>query len=806
MNTLNKDNTICQQNYCTGCQACENICPKQAISMKENEYGFLYPTIQQDKCINCNLCRNVCSNISRIQKNKYIKTLALQSKDNYLIKKSSSGGMFVELAKFVLNKGGVVFGCAMERVEDGFDVKHIYIEDAKDLYKLQGSKYVQSRIGNTIKDAKEFLDKGRFVLYSGTPCQIAGLKAYLKQDYDKLLTVDLSCEGTPSLNIFNDYIKYLEKNVIKSKIVDFKFRSKKHFGWSTSGFVAIYKKGNKIKEKILPQNLSSYFSYFLSGSILQERCFSCKFTGLKRQSDITIADAWGIEKEYPELIKKKFNKKRGISLVLINSSKGSAIFEKIKHDLISEEIDINRLRKYNHPFRHPSIKPANKETIIQIYKKEGYIGIDNKFKQDLGNKYYYCVLKNHTPEFIKNIIKFFKPKQEKVDCLLLTWYNWKNYGSVLTAYALYKVIKDFGYSVKQIQAFEPIGYAKSFANKYFEQTNLCVNNKCFSRLNNLSETFIVGADNQLDYGALGIDVFRNLLNFADKNSKKLLISGSFGSWNWNENEKTMKILKNLYQRFDFVSVRENIAQQKMKEVFNIDVEWFMDPVFFLKKDEYLKLAESAFKHDYSNSIMSYILYPNREADKIIQYLNKDDKYKINYFKGNQAAPFHEKDKSKSVENWIKSILTSKYIVTDSFHCVAFCIILNRPVICIKNACDISRFLSTFEKFKIDMPIYSSFEDYLSQKVSYNQLDWEVINKNIEKERRAVLKIIQKELEKPMFKTVEHFDIENLFLQYRKGYYKMQDVGYRKNAFLFKILIKPFIIPIVRFFKYRNLQK
>lgn len=800
MNTLNKDNTICQQNYCTGCQACENICPKQAISMKENEYGFLYPTIQQDKCINCNLCRNVCSNISRIQKNKYIKTLALQSKDNYLIKKSSSGGMFVELAKFVLNKGGVVFGCAMERVEEGFDVKHIYIEDEKDLYKLQGSKYVQSRIGNTIKEAKEFLDKGRFVLYSGTPCQIAGLKAYLKQDYENLLTVDLSCTGTPSLKIFNDYIKFLE-NQFRKKIIKFEFRNKEKMGWRCGNALLTFENG---KQKIIYNN-SSYLNLFINKNLQKESCQICKFSGLNRISDVTVADAWGIDIEYPELLKNKFNKNNGISLVLFNTEQAEKFFDKIKNNFIKHKVDISKLLKYNNPLNFK--KNIRISTIyLNEYKKLGYNGIEKLFHKNLGSKYYYNILVNYTPQFVKNIVKLFLPKQEKVDCLLLTWYNWKNYGSVLTAYALYKVIKDFGYSVKQIQAFEPIGYAKSFANKYFEQTNLCVNNKYFSRLNNLSETFIVGADNQLDYGALGIDVFRNLLNFADMNSKKLLISGSFGSWNWNENEKTMKILKNLYQRFDFVSVRENIAQQKMKEVFNIDVEWFMDPVFFLKKDEYLKLAESAFKHDYSNSIMSYILYPNREADKIIQYLNKDDKYKINYFKGNQAAPFHEKDKSKSVENWIKSILTSKYIVTDSFHCVAFCIILNRPVICIKNACDISRFLSTFEKFKIDMPIYSSFEDYLSQKVSYNQLDWEVINKNIEEERRAVLKIIQKELEKPMFKTDEHFDIENLFLQYRKGYYKMQDVGYRKNAFLFKILIKPFIIPIVRFFKYRNLQK
>lgn len=807
MNTLNKDNTICQQNYCTGCQACENICPKQAISMKENEYGFLYPTIQQDKCINCNLCRNVCSNISRIQKNKYIKTLALQSKDNYLIKKSSSGGMFAELARYIFSKGGVVFGCAMERVEEGFDVKHIYIEDEKDLYKLQGSKYVQSRIGNTIKEAKEFLDKGRFVLYSGTPCQIAGLKAYLKQDYDKLLTVDLSCEGTPSLNIFNDYIKYLEKNVIKSKIVDFKFRSKKHFGWSTSGFVAIYKKGNKIKEKILPQNLSSYFSYFLSGSILQERCFSCKFTGLKRQSDITVADAWGVEKEYPGLTKKKFNKKCGISLVLINSSKGSAIFEKIKQDLISSEIDINRLRKYNHPLRHSTIKPQNREDILQVYKNGSYKELENRFRKELGKKYYYNILKNHTPKFIKNIIKvFFKSPLNNTDVLLMTWYNWANYGSILTAYALYKTILNLGYSVKQIQFNRPISYAKPFAKKYFEETSLCVNNKQLESLQKNSNTYIVGADNQLDYGAIGNVVYRSLLNFTNENSKKLLIAGSFGSWDWNAEEQALNIIKTLLERFDFVSVREYHSQKKLKEAFGIDAQWIIDPVFFLEQKEYLKLIHEADDIDYSNSIMNYILYPNEDATRIIDKLKKEQSLEEHCFNGNHSATIQKYNSKVKVENWLKSILTSKYVVTDSFHCFAFCIIFNRPVICIKNKCDISRFESIKRKFNIEIPIYKNFEDFDKNHNFYLKINWNDINKQIAEERKKILQIINTELKNNINKTDEQKDAEKRHVQMKNVYYQKQDKFYKKNAIFYLLIVEPIFVPIVKYLKNRKFYK
>ena len=171
---------ICKENkICTACGACANICPQNAIQMKEDEQGFLYPSIDEEKCINCNLCKKVCQNIDILSKNFPSKTLALQSKDYTLSQKSSSGGMFAQIAKYVLSKNGIVFGCTMEKTQDNFEIKHIYIDNEKDLYKLQGSKYVQSNIKNTYKEAKQFLEQNRFVLYSGTPCQIAGLKSFL---------------------------------------------------------------------------------------------------------------------------------------------------------------------------------------------------------------------------------------------------------------------------------------------------------------------------------------------------------------------------------------------------------------------------------------------------------------------------------------------------------------------------------------------------------------------------------------------------------------------------------------------------
>lgn len=397
-------------NNCTGCGACLNICHKGAISMSEDEYGFVFPSIDKEKCVNCGLCDKVCDRIDALNRSYPLKSLAVSSKNTELSLKSSSGGMFAELAKFVLSSGGVVFGCAMEKVCDKFVIKHISVDDEKDLYKLQGSKYVQSDIGISYLEAKKYLDENRNVLFSGTPCQIAGLKAFLNKNYEKLLTVDLSCEGVPSLKLFNDYIHYLEKEIIKYPINDFKFRDKSKFGWSTQGFVAKYKKQGIEKLKIIRQQLSSYFSLFIRGGIHRRSCYNCQFNGLNRVSDITIADCWGFEDSYPFLLKENggfFNKNDGISLVLTNSPKGEKIFDGISSNLVYNEVDVEKLKKFNGPLRERNLINNTME-YLEEYKIRGYVGVDRLFNKKRGiiKKIYYFVLQ-YVPKPVKDFYKKF---------------------------------------------------------------------------------------------------------------------------------------------------------------------------------------------------------------------------------------------------------------------------------------------------------------------------------------------------------------------------------------------------------------
>ena len=793
---------ICKENkICTACGACANICPQNAIQMKEDEQGFLYPSIDEEKCINCNLCKKVCQNIDILSKNFPSKTLALQSKDYTLSQKSSSGGMFAQIAKYVLSKNGIVFGCTMEKTQDNFEIKHIYIDNEKDLYKFQGSKYVQSNIKNTYKEAKQFLEQNRFVLYSGTPCQIAGLKSFLGKEYSNLICIDLSCTGVPSQKLFNDYIKFLE-NKYQKQIINFEFRNKIKLGWACGNALITYSNN---KQKIIQNNLSSYLNLFINGGIHRKSCYNCQFTGLNRLSDVTIADCWGIEFEYPNLLKNSLTKNRGISLVLINTQKGEEILEKIKENLVIENIDITKLKKYNGPLRYPIKLNDTSRKYLPVYEKFGYKEMDKLFKKNLGWKYFYYKIKEHTPKFVKNIIKLFMHKPTaKSDCLLLTWFNNNNYGSILTAYALKESIKKLGFSTRYINNGMSISYAKEFNKKYAEKTDLCLINKDFEKLNKLSNTFIVGADNQLDFSCVKERIYQNLLDFTDASSKKMIISGSFGFWNFEEEPEVMQNLELLFKRFDFISTREDFPKQKLKEKFNIDAEWFMDPVFFLEKQDYEKLIENTKTNDYQNSIMSYVLYPNEETKKTTKYLQEKYNLKVNQFFGNQLALSSKMNDKHSVENWLKSIRDSKFIVTDSFHCVSFAIIFNRPVICLKNSCDTTRFSSIFKKLNLPIPIYTSYQDFFENFDNRPNIDYEVVNQNLNIQRNQILTKIKEELCKEKQQKKE---IEEQFTKLKEQYYKLHpDFYYKRNRFFYLYFIRPFILPIVNKIKKDKFKK
>lgn len=369
---------------CCGCGACMSICHKQAISMKEDLYGFLYPVIDYKNCISCGMCNKVCAFQNKEEKNVPIATFVAARKDNNRIKQSASGGIFAAVAEEVIKSGGVVFGAAMENVGGILTPMHIMVDKLSDLPRIQGSKYVQSDIGGCYRLVKDILirGKGQNVLFSGTPCQIAGLNEYLKQSYERLLTMDIICHGVPNARFFQGYISQLEY-YMKSKVIDFKFRDKQK-GWGLTA-KAIFEKEDKHKfERLIPCGESSYYSLFLKSEIYRENCYYCKYTNGHRPSDITVGDYWGIQRLHPELMEEnggRFSERKGISVVIVNTNKGMCILDKCKDAIDLSISTFEKAASENEQLNKPSTYGKHRDRILECFITEEYIGVERYFRR-----------------------------------------------------------------------------------------------------------------------------------------------------------------------------------------------------------------------------------------------------------------------------------------------------------------------------------------------------------------------------------------------------------------------------------------
>jgi Formate hydrogenlyase subunit 6/NADH:ubiquinone oxidoreductase 23 kD subunit (chain I) len=325
---------------CCGCNACVQICPKQCIKLLEDKEGFLYPHVDKSSCVKCKLCINACPIINRNEKRIPCKSFALINKNDTIRLESSSGGAFSLLAERVLKENGVVFGA---RLNPNNEVVHDYIESIESLHYFRGSKYVQSRIDDTYKQAKSFLNNDRQVLFSGTPCQIAGLKQYLGKEYVNLLMVDFVCHGVPSPKVWKLYIDSL----LIRQIFQISFRNKKH-GWRRYSLYIKKSKGDKVDELCEPLTENIYLKGFLSDLYLRPSCYKCKFRNFRSGSDMTIADFWGIERCLPEI-----DDNKGVSAVLIHTNNLLTIDENvILREVTYEDVLISNQAILYSPMKH----------------------------------------------------------------------------------------------------------------------------------------------------------------------------------------------------------------------------------------------------------------------------------------------------------------------------------------------------------------------------------------------------------------------------------------------------------------------
>ena len=372
------------KNNCCGCSACEQICPKNAIKMTPDNEGFLYPEIDGSLCVECGACKNVCAFQNDYEKNKSQKAYAVKHKDFDTRMTSRSGGVFIAISDYIFEKNGTVYGAAFD---NDFSVCHIRTTNKSERDRLKGSKYVQSDVKDTFASVKNDQKNGMYVLFSGTACQVAGLKNYLKNiDTSKLYTCDLVCHGVPSPKVWKEYLDYCEKKY-NGKVTNADFRDKT-LGW------------NAHKEAIWIDNnkhiLKKYTYLFYENDIERPSCYNCKYTNIDRPADFTLADFWGINKIVPN-----FNDNKGVSLLLVNSDKGIELFNRIKDDTVFVECDINKSILPNPNLLNPTAKPKSREAFWIYYGKNG-------FEKTLKKYYNKILLKRITTRFLEKIKKVFK--------------------------------------------------------------------------------------------------------------------------------------------------------------------------------------------------------------------------------------------------------------------------------------------------------------------------------------------------------------------------------------------------------------
>ena len=711
MNIKNKSIEILEKQKCTGCEACCQICPENAITMEYNNEGFLYPIVDHNKCTNCGLCSKICPEIGfTFDNSKNPKCYAMEAIDE-IRKVSSSGGMFTILSNYVFEKGGYVCGVSFN---NAWEVEHSIIDKEQDLDKLRGSKYVQSRKGTVFKKIKKLLNENKLVLFSGCPCEVAGLKKFLMKDYDNLILVDLLCGSVQPPKMWEKYIK---EDFKYDEIINIKFRDKSSYGWSLQLNV-YFKDGNAYKNS---EKGDIFCASYSSKLIARLSCLKCKYANLPRPSDITIADFWNIDK-YDNKIYHIKQKSLGTSLVLSNNEKGDKIIS-----------DINIHKKNISLFNEIPLDFIKETCNRGIFTERNRIIDFNKRKD------FYEIIKNHT--FNKTTRYLLDPNYGDVGIIGTGGIN--NYGSIINAYAIYNLVKKLGYLPKMISYVLPAAkninehFRKKFHQKYIYRTSVYRYKHELETLNNKIDTFIAGSDQIWQYNAEhlwskneadkhGVNSIY-FLSFANLDKKLISFSSSFGRYAYYGNYNNRLITSYYLSLFDHISVREDDAVDLCKEVFGINnVESLIEPVYLIEDEEWNNIISDSELKD-KGKLAYYFLDPNENKEEAVKYIS--EKLGIDPIDANN-------NRNLEVEDFLYIMKNASFILTDSFHGTCFASIFKKKFISFFNEKRGSSRYLLFNKLGLQNRIIYSIDDIKNKQDLFDDIDYTTMDKvvDIEKEK------------------------------------------------------------------------
>lgn len=707
-----------EKDKCTGCGACMNICPKKAITMIVDQEGFLMPYIEKNKCVNCGLCEKNCPAIGEKSNLKNgVSCYAMMANDDVRMI-SSSGGAFTLLAEKVLEKNGVVFGAAWD---ENYNVKHIMVDNKEDLWRLRGSKYVQSNTVWSYQETKTLLESGRNVLYTGMPCQIDGLMHYLQRDYDNLITVDLLCRGIASNDLFK---KFINDNYKNQKIEKISFKDKKPLGW---GATTSYQMSDGHIEKTNIHN-SIWMCAYLANIMDRNSCYSCRFNTDKRIGDISIGDFWGINSW-----NKNYNDTKGTSIIITSSQKGDKLVRSIKQNCkLLEKVPLKVGIPHNSALcSHVKRTPKRELFFKSVRNMPIPAAVDRTI---YGEKYHVGIVG--------------------------WWYN-LNYGGTMTYFALNKAIQKLGYSVLMIRRSSSSPQMPNdntvpmrFAKKYYNISRLYTTRE-MHWINYSCHAFISGSDQLWNPYLEEFSGPEFFLSFVNEHNLKISYASSFGNIEHVPSEFKEKY-KPYLDRFNAISVREDYAVEICKSDFGIQALHLCDPIFLCDKEEFIKIADTSKIELPEKYLLNFLLDPSSEKVSAYRYVKEQKhigsninftdlqnvKERMNGFEGEKVYGNAE------IEDFIKAYINAEFVVTDSFHGTCLAIIFNKPFISIANKKrGEKRFISLLNWLGLTNRLVYNLDEIYNRPELFSEIDFRNVNKIISESKEQGMSWLKSELEK-----------------------------------------------------------